>query len=365
MSLDERGRQAAEDLRARVVEDLPTLEMLTSLQRTRGRRRLAMVVPVAAAAVAVVAVLTGSPAHEVGGPASHPRPSAPTSAASAAPTSPSRGNGVLFGVGETYLRAPRGVYSPVLHDGSSPTWSPNGDEIAVLDGGILITEAYTGAEHRLPCPRCTEIAWSPDGGSFAAPGVGGSPLGLVDAATGRRDARAPGRSPGRAIRDVVPGQHAAGVPGDVAVVGPGCLHGRTATGRASNRSSTYPTVLAQAPDDLATMLAVRWAPTWGRLAVLFAEPATPAGYRGAAAPVGADLPVRRIRPEPPPRPRPVLPVSGFQPNLVWSPDGTTLAVYAQHARSTTFGWTATGEGSGSGSSPGSGPLSWQPLPLVR
>ena len=136
MSLDERGRQAAEDLRAHVVEDLPKLEMLTSLQRTRGRRRLAMVVPVAAAVVAVVAVLTGSPAHEARGPANRPGPSAPTSAANAGPDSPARGNGVLFGVGDTYLRAPHGVYSPVLHDGSSPTWSPNGDKIAVLDGEI-------------------------------------------------------------------------------------------------------------------------------------------------------------------------------------------------------------------------------------
>ena len=44
----------------------------------------------------------------------------------------------------------------------------------MLDGGILITEATTGAETRLPCPGCHEIAWAPDGRSFAAPGVGGS-----------------------------------------------------------------------------------------------------------------------------------------------------------------------------------------------
>ncbi len=362
MSLDERGRQAAEDLRARVVEDLPTLEMLTSLQRTRGRRRLAMVVPVAAAAVAVVAVLNGSPAHEVGGPASHPRPSAPTSASSAAPTSPSRGNGVLFGVGETYLRAPRGVHSPVLHDGSSPTWSPNGDEIAVLDGGILITEAYTGAEHRLPCPRCTEIAWAPDGGSFAAAGVGGSPLGLVDAATG--DVTPVPLDGVQAVRSVTWSPDSTQLA--FLVTSPSSAQGAYTVDRDGSgleRVVAYPTVLAQAPDDLATILAVRWAPTWGRLAVLFAEPATPAGYRGELR-----LSVLTFRSDGSGQNH-LLDLGrcacvGFQPNLVWSPDGTTLAVYAQHARSDDVRLDGDGRGIRIRFLLGSGPLSWQPLPLV-
>ena len=41
MKLDERGRRAAEALRDRVNDDLPSAHMLASVQRTRTRRRLA------------------------------------------------------------------------------------------------------------------------------------------------------------------------------------------------------------------------------------------------------------------------------------------------------------------------------------
>jgi hypothetical protein len=362
MSLDERGRRAAEDLRAHLVDDLPTLEMLTSLQRTRGRRRLALAVPVAAAAVAVVAALTSSPAHDVAGPSDRPGPSAPTSATTAGPTSPTRGNGVLFGVGEKNLRAPRGVYSPVLHDGSSPTWSPDGDEIAVLDGGILVTEAYTGAEHRLPCPECSEIAWSPDGRSFAAPGVDGHPLGLVDASTGTVTPVPLDRV--QAVRSVTWSPDGAQLA--FLATSPSSAQGAYTANRDGSDLTLvvdYPTVLAQASGDRATMLAVRWAPTWDRFAVLFAQPATPAGYEGElllsvltyrsdGSGVNHLLNLGRCA------------CVGFQPNLVWSPDGTTLAVYAQHARADRRSLDGDGREIRIRFLNGSGPLSWQPLPLV-
>jgi len=54
----------------------------------------------------------------------------------------------------------------------------------VRAGGHLITYVRAGDTRELPCPGCNEVAWSPDGHAFAAAGVDGRPLGLVDAVTG-------------------------------------------------------------------------------------------------------------------------------------------------------------------------------------
>ncbi len=362
MSLDERGRQAGEDLRRRMVDDLPTLEMLGSLQRTRGRRRLALAVPVAAAAVAVVAALTASPTHDAASPGDRPGEPAPSSTTTAGPTSPTWGNGVKYGAGDTYLRFPHGVYAPVLHDGSSPTWSPNGDRVAVLDDGILITTASTGVETRVACPGCSEIAWSPDGGTFAAAGVAGRPLGLVDASTGEvTPVPLEGVRAVRSLSWAPDGERLTFL-----VTAPVSAQGAYTAYRDGSQLRQvveYPTVLTQAPDDLATMLAVRWAPTWDRLAVLFAEPATPAGY-------GGDLSLSVLTYHSDGASRKLLVSAGrcacrgALPNLVWSPDGTSLAVFSRFAMRIEPGRDGDGRVVRVEFIAGSGPLSWQPLPLV-
>src|SRR4051794_18396481 len=156
MSIDERGSEVAQRLRDRLADDLPSAQMLESLHRTRGRRRLALASSAVVAVVAVAAAATVVPTHGSAGPAG-PGPSAPTSAAPVVP----HADGALFGFGANRLRRPAGPHVPPLRVDSSPTWSPDGAQVAVLAGGILITDVHTGATRSLPCPDCAQISWSP------------------------------------------------------------------------------------------------------------------------------------------------------------------------------------------------------------
>jgi hypothetical protein len=60
---------------------------------------------------------------------------------------------------------------------------------------------------------------------------------------------------------------------------------------------------------------------------------------------------------------------GFTPNLVWSPDGTTVAASSEHG-SPRLDHRTLARLDGDGNTvlvqfvPGSGPLSWQPLPRL-
>lgn len=363
MSLDERGRQAAEDLRARVVDDLPTLEMLTSLQRTRGRRRLALALPVAAAAVAVVAALTGSPAHEAAGPADRPGPSTPTKAAA----SPRHGNGPLFGAGNQYLEYPRGSYVPPLHDGSSPTWSPDGSEVAVLaGGGILVTDVGSGATRTVSCDACAEIAWSPDGRTFAAAGLrpGVPPLRLVDATTGRAHPVVLGDI--REIRSVswAPDSRSLAF----LAVSPRPEQGGWTVRADGSQQARFLSMLTEFPTDqsgYSGAIGLRWSTTTASIAVLFATADEP-GQHSPGGPFRLD--VETMHPDGT-VPNHLVDAGrcscvGFSPNLVWSPDGTTLALFSQHDRPSESPIDGDGHTVLVRFVRGSGPLSWQPLAAV-
>lgn len=354
MNVDDRGRQAAAGLRDRVVEDLADAEMLASLPRTRARRRLAVVAPAAVLTLMVAGLLAAAPGHHQAGAPTGPPPSPPSSTS----TPSGYGNGSVFGAGNRYLRYPHGVYAPPLDVGSSPTWSPDGSRVAVLDRGILLTETTTGRTTRLPCPGCREIAWSPDGRTLAATGVDGLPLGLVDAATGTVTL-----VPLDGVQDVgsvtwSPGSDRLAL----LVRAPLGLQGAYTVGRdgsSLNRfleGSTWPLVGTGRP----VLVAVRWSPVRDLLAVLSAGASVAPGAPDQA------LVVRTYRPDG--SGAHVL-VAGVHcacdhPNLTWAPDGAELAVFARRSR------LPRPRDDGDGHTVlvrlvrGSGPLSWQPLPRV-
>ncbi len=358
MSLDQRGRRAAESLREQVHDDVVAARMLASLPRTRARRRMAVAAPLAAVAVAVVAVFTGARGHEAATPTG-PAPTAPTGA----PTPTGHGNGVLFGDGDQSLRYPRGLHAPPLGDGSSPTWSPDGRRIAVLAGGILITDASTGRTSHLPCPSCQEIAWSPDGRTFAAPGVDGMPLGLVDALSGQvTQVPLAGVSSVRSVTWAPESDRLAFL-----VTSPQRVQGAYTVGRDGahlHLFSDYPTSLDHDPGGRSVLQAVRWAPTRDRIAVLSATPTSRGGVVGGPYQLvaqdyrsdGSGVNVLATDG--------YCACGGFQPNLVWSPDGTGLAMFAEHARPPVRRIDGDGHAVQVQYVVGSGPLSWQPLPRV-
>jgi len=362
MSLDERGRQAAAGLRDRVAENLPAVEMLDALPRTRGRRRMALAAPLAAAAVAVAAVLTTSPRHLSTAPTG-PGPSTPTSASSTA----GHGNGPLFGAGDQYLRFPRGVYVPPLNDGSSPTWSPDGSEVAVLaDGGILVTDVRSAATRAVSCDACAEIAWSPDGRTFAAVGLrpGVPALRLVDATTGSAHPVA--------LRDIQAIRSVSWAPDSRALaflaVSPRSEQGGWTVRADGSQQTQFLAMLTAFPKDQSCYsgaMQVRWSPTSPSIAVLFATADGP-GHHSPGGPFRLD--VQTMHPDGASPNHLVYAghctCAGFAPNLVWSPDGTTLAVFAQHDRPTESRIDGDGQTVLVRFVRGSGPLSWQPLPEV-
>jgi Tol biopolymer transport system component len=252
-----------------------------------------------------------------------------------------------------------------LTDGSSPTWSPDGSEVAVLaHGAILVTDVRTGATRTLPCDTCAEIAWSPDGHTVAAVGEGaGVPaLRLVDATTGHT--RSVGLGDITSIRSISwapDSRHLAFL-----AVSPVPEQGGWTVGSDGSQLTRFLGMLTSFPaarSGYSGALLLRWSTTSPSLAVLFATADDP-GQHSSGGPFHLD--VQTMHPDGATLNHLVsagrCTCAGFVPNLVWSPDGTTLAVLAQHDRP----WESRLDGDGNTLLVrfvrGSGPLSWLPLP---
>lgn len=267
---------------------------------------------------------------------------------------------MLVGSGNPALSHPGRLHLPAISAQSSPTWSPDGRDLAVLDGdGILVTDVSTGARRTLPCPGCAEIAWSPDGTRFATVDRAGDGITLVDATTGLMT-----HSWLRMVTNLhsltwAPDGRRLAFVGDSRGVR---THTRQAAYVADLRGGGGRVVLSGPMSDgngrfnPARMLAVSWRPVDDQLAVLVAD-------RGSHGWSSSSLRVVAVNSDGSGMTKLTVDgtcgCGGWTPNLTWSPDGTTLALYAKHR-----GFRSTLDATGS---PvhirlvrGSGPLAWQP-----
>jgi hypothetical protein len=309
---------------------------------TRRRRRVVAAVALGAVllATAVVAALVRSAPHPAAdpgrlGPAPSPGRTASSSAQAPAPlpVADLHANGALFGYGNGTVVHEPDLHVPALTPESSPTWSPSGSQIAVLDNGwIRVTRVATGASYRIACPTCREISWSPDGKMFAAAPVEDGSLGLVDAVTGELTTfPAPQTGAVLSLTWAPDSEQLA----FLANAGQG--HSGVFTIRADGTGLSevlgldahYP----KGGSGSTQVIVVRWSPAGQRLAVLTATPDPP-----SVPPPISEYRLRVVTMSPDGSALRSLvgdgrcACSGFSPDLAWSPDGTTLAVLAQHPR---------------------------------
>jgi WD40 repeat protein len=345
MSLDQRARAATVSLREGIEREVDPAGLLTSVRRTRTRRRVARVLPAAAVVVAVAAALQLPSADRAQGP-THPPGSTPSLLAE------QHANGELVGFDNPALTGP---HVPAIAATSSPTWSPDGRELAVLAGGILVTDVRTGSQRRIPCHGCTEIAWSPDGTRFAAVGRDRDDITLVDADTGAAVPLVlPGLSGIHSVTWSPAGDRIA-----FSAATPDTKSGVLVV-RADGRDLS--TVLAS-PLSMATnapypvrMAAVSWSSD-DRLAVFVVHPVPRRPGRldlgvMSMSPSGGGLAILGNAGS--------CTCLGWTPNLVWSPDATTLAVYTQGRARTSTSLDGDGSPVRLAYVRGSGPLAWQP-----
>jgi hypothetical protein len=335
--------------------------------RGRRRRRIAVLASLTLVGAAVAAAVHAAPPHRAAaapvgpGPTSSTAPD-PTRSAPTGPDPAPRSNGALFGSGSVRLAHPHGLHVPPLGAGSSPTWSPDGSRLAVLAGGwIVVTRVDTGATHRIACPACREIAWSPDGTVFAAAPVEDGSFGLVDAITGELTTISVPRVDAVLSPTWAPGSD------EVAFLA-NAGEGRSGVYTIRDDGTDLTEVVGLLTDfppgssGATRAILVRWSPNGQRLAVLTATPDPPRGpppitlYRlrvAMMAPDGSAL--RALVGDG------VCVCAGSAPNMVWSPDGTTLALgNLHHRRATTRPDGDRREVRIRFVKGASGPLSWQP-----
>jgi hypothetical protein len=159
MSVDERGRAAAEDLLLRVSGDVDAQAMLRSVRRTRTRRRVAMLLPAAVVVVAATLAIQVPRGDNGEGP-SHP--STPTPSNGALVTSNEKGVAVLTGQLD-HLPQDMVPFSQIqfIRDGSELVYDRRSgglESINVTTGNTRLVTACGG--NRNPC---TLMRLSPDG----------------------------------------------------------------------------------------------------------------------------------------------------------------------------------------------------------